>query len=30
MASIEIILRDDKGNVINEGEKKVYKVKSGQ
>ena len=29
MASIEIILRDDKGNVINEGEKKVYKLNLG-
>ena len=29
MASIEIIIKDDKGNVINEGEKRVYNLNLG-
>ncbi len=29
MAYIEITLRDDEGNVINEGEKKVYELNLG-
>jgi hypothetical protein len=30
MASIEIILRDDQGKIINEGEKRVYKLNLGK
>ena len=30
MASIEIILRDDQGNIINDGEKRVYQLNVGK
>ena len=30
MASIEITLRDDQGEIINEGEKRIYKLNLGK